>query len=214
MAEEKKSEEKVEKKEEGDVAGFDFTPYILWTVGGLIFFYVAYAVIFQTIEGMLNFVLFLNILQLICAILIIFFLFKLSGYILEYKHWTHKMEMWYVGKYKPEEEKSESISPERERYGRAKLHIESQYKEEWKIGVIELDNLLRDLLKAKGYNGETVADLLDDATKKGMRSVNSAWEGHRVRNRVVHEGLKYDFPKEEALKILRKYTEAFSELGL
>jgi len=69
-------------------------------------------------------------------------------------------------------------------------------------------------LKLKNYAGETVADLLKSGDADGMKTIDIAWEAHSVRNRIVHEGTKYDFSKEEADKVLRKYSTVFEELGI
>ena len=55
-----------------------------------------------------------------------------------------------------------------ERFYRAEAHIKSPHKEEWKTGLVEMDKLLKDLLIKKGYNGDTVLELLENAKSKGL----------------------------------------------
>ena len=210
MADAPKEEKKVE-------TSFDYKPlfkFIFWILSGLFILTLIYVVILQNEQTVLNFIYFLNGLQILLGFYLIFLFYKLHTYIERHKYWGNKIGEWYGKKYKPDVKNTENDNPNRTRFEKAKMHIASEYKEEWKIGIIELDNILRDLLKGKGYIGETVAELLDDGAKKGMITLDKAWEAHRVRNRVVHEGMNYDFPKEQAERTLRNYSSVFEELGI
>lgn len=205
---------KEEKKEEH---GFNYKPLfklIFYILAGLFIFAMIYIVILQNEQAVLNFIYFLNGLEILLGFYLIFLFYKLNTYIQRHAFWGGKIGAWYGKKYNPDKKSDFIESPTRAKFEKAKLQINSTHKEEWKIGVIELDNVLRDLLKSRGYVGETVAELLEDGGKKGMKTYDSAWEAHRVRNRVVHEGMGYDFTKEQAERTLRNYTSAFEELGI
>lgn len=160
-----------------------------------------------------NFIYFLNGLEILFLIYLIANVYKFYGYYHKFEHYCHHIQHIYDHKYHPEKKSSVTLTPEELRFERAKAHINSSYKEEWKIGVIELDTILKDLLKAK-YKGDTVGDLLNDAEKNGFKSISTAWEAHKVRNKIVHEGIKYEFDKAFAERVLRNYVVAFHELGL
>jgi hypothetical protein len=46
-----------------------------------------------------------------------------------------------------------------------------------------------------------------------LSSLNQAWEAHKVRNKVVHEGLKFDITRDEAVRAYRNYLTVFQNLG-
>jgi len=218
MADAHKEEPKKDAVKAPEAAPIDYAKIIwplFWIFSVVIILFVSYYLILINEELVLNFIKFLNILIVLLGLYFVFQVYKFIGYTYQFQYWSDKIGAWYGAKYKPDvKNPMESVSQNRVRFEKAKMHISSRYKEEWKIGVIELDNILRDLLKLKNYAGETVADLLKSGDADGMKTIDIAWEAHSVRNRIVHEGTKYDFSKEEADKVLRKYSTVFEELGI
>lgn len=187
---------------------------LFWILAIIMVAIFAYFIVLIDEQSIINFMKFLNILEVILGLYLVFLLYKLYTYTEQFKYWGDKIGDFYGKRYAPEKKEANASSPIVQRFEKAKQHISSNYKEEWKIGVIELDNILRDLLVSNGYLGETVAELLNDGLKKGMQTVEIAWEAHKVRNKVVHEGVKYAFSKESAEQVLRKYTTVFEELKI
>lgn len=79
----------------------------------------------------------------------------------------------------------------------------------WRIGVLEADMMLRDVLVAKGYKGDDVGELLMQAD---FGSVNLAWDAHKVRNRIAHDGSEYLLTEREARRVFALYESVFKEL--
>jgi hypothetical protein len=171
-------------------------------------------VAFMNPETAKSFTQYIYGLEVFFILYILFLGYTLYKQIKTFEHYSEKIGHFYETKYKPQEKKSEAISPIRLRYEKAQQHITSEFNEEWKIGIIELDTILKDLLKNKGYIGETVGELLKSADAKGMKTVNIAWEAHRVRNQVVHEGVKFELNNDAAMRAFKNYTTAFKELGI
>jgi len=88
-------------------------------------------------------------------------------------------------------------------------HIDSTEEIEWKMAIMEADIMLEDVLADLGYEGETVADKLKLAEEGGMKFVNEAWEAHKVRNKIAHEGMSYELPQREAKRIISLYENVF-----
>ncbi len=79
----------------------------------------------------------------------------------------------------------------------------------WRLGIIEADNLLYDVLKSKGYAGETMGDMLKVAN---FNSISEAWDAHKVRNRIAHEGSSYVLTEREARRIHSLYEQVLRDL--
>lgn len=79
----------------------------------------------------------------------------------------------------------------------------------WRIGLMEADNMLEQVLREKGYQGETVADMLKTAS---FKTVQLAWDAHGVRNRIAHEGSDFQLTEREAKRAFMLYESVFREL--
>lgn len=79
----------------------------------------------------------------------------------------------------------------------------------WRIGVMEADNMLREVLLDRGYVGEDVGEMLRSAH---FKTVNLAWEAHLVRNKIAHEGSNYTLTEREARRVFTLYESVFLEL--
>lgn len=79
----------------------------------------------------------------------------------------------------------------------------------WRIGLLEADNMLAEVLRDKGYQGETVADMLKEAS---FKTVQLAWDAHGVRNRIAHEGSDFELTEREAKRAFTLYESVFREL--
>jgi len=92
-------------------------------------------------------------------------------------------------------------------------HMGSENQAEWKLGILEADNILDVLLKERGYQGETLGERLKFAESKGLKTLNDAWEAHKARNTIVHEEATSPLTKRDARKIIDLYEKVFKELG-
>ncbi len=79
----------------------------------------------------------------------------------------------------------------------------------WRLGIIEADNLLYDVLKEKGYGGNSLGDMMKEAN---FNSISQAWDAHKVRNRIAHDGSAYHLTDREARRVYGLYEEVLREL--
>lgn len=84
---------------------------------------------------------------------------------------------------------------------------------DWRRAILEADVMLSDALRAYGYEGATVADQLRMANPIQMTTLNVAWEAHKVRNRVAHEGERLDLTERDVRATIDQYRRVFEELG-
>ena len=87
-------------------------------------------------------------------------------------------------------------------------YLESQNPADWKLAVIEADNLLLDLLSQLGFKGEGIGEKLKSTTQENFPPLPQAWEAHAVRNNVAHQS---DFPLSgrEAKRVIALYEGVF-----
>ena len=86
---------------------------------------------------------------------------------------------------------------------------EAQYK----LAIIEADKLLDEVLKLSGFKGETMADRLKQLNPNQLSNIDDVWQGHKIRNRIVHEP-DFSLKQAEALYAIEIYEKALKEFGL
>lgn len=90
-------------------------------------------------------------------------------------------------------------------------YMSSDQEALWRIGILEADNMLMDALREKGYAGEDLGEMLKNAN---FRSVQLAWDAHKVRNRIAHEGTTFTLTSHEAKRTFALYEAVFREMKL
>lgn len=96
------------------------------------------------------------------------------------------------------------------RWKKAQEHIHSENPNDWKHAIMEADIILDDLLTKLGYRGESIGEKLKRVEPGDMKSLNDAWEAHKVRNQIAHEhGFSLDH--RTAQNTLNQYKRVFEE---
>lgn len=94
-------------------------------------------------------------------------------------------------------------------------HIESlaegKTQHEWRQAIIEADILLHETLTKAGYSGDTVGEKLKTADSSGFETLQDAWEAHKVRNQIAHEGSHFELSESIAQRTLARYAQVFRE---
>ena len=93
-------------------------------------------------------------------------------------------------------------------------HINSENPAEWKLAILEADNMLDEILEDQGYVGETVAEKLKVMTPSRIASYEDIWEAHKVRNQIAHGGaIDMELTKKTARDTIAKFENAFKDFG-
>ncbi|MFA6608421.1 MAG: hypothetical protein WCT07_00735 [Candidatus Paceibacterota bacterium] len=79
----------------------------------------------------------------------------------------------------------------------------------WRIGIMEADNMLQEVLREKGYKGEGVGEMLKTAS---FKTIQMAWDAHNLRNRIAHEGSDFVLTEREAKRAFNLFESVFREL--
>ncbi len=92
-------------------------------------------------------------------------------------------------------------------------HASSHNTNDWKIAILDADSILDDVLKAKGYIGDTMADRLKAIDRGDLRNLDLAWEAHKYRNAIAH-GDSLEFNQHEVRRIISNFERVFKEFGV
>lgn len=91
-------------------------------------------------------------------------------------------------------------------------HMNSENPAEWKLAILEADNMLDSILDQNGYVGDSLGEKLKSINPGGLASYDDAWEAHKIRNQVAHEGSNMDFTRRTAQVAIGKFEKVFREL--
>ncbi len=94
---------------------------------------------------------------------------------------------------------------------KAKERVERGTQSEWKLSIMEADDMLDDILVRLGVSGSTIDERLTNAQKDIHLDLNFVKKAHVVRDNVVHDP-DYQLAKEEARDTLDIYEKTFQDL--
>lgn len=97
-------------------------------------------------------------------------------------------------------------------------HIRSQFESanpnDWRAAIIDADSLLEEVVTNLGYTGESLGAKLTSIRVNDFPTLQSAWEGHKMRNIIAHEGSSFVFTERQK-EITRRHFEAvFHDTGI
>lgn len=92
--------------------------------------------------------------------------------------------------------------------------ISSDNQNDWRQAIIEADIILAEILTKQGYHGETIGEQLKQAVIADFNTLNDAWEAHKVRNEIAHQGSSFELSETFAHDIIAKYRNVFHEFNI
>jgi hypothetical protein len=66
-------------------------------------------------------------------------------------------------------------------------HLESQEEKEFKIAIIEADEMIGDLVKRMGYKGENLGEIFKNVLEAQIESIAKVKKAHEIKNRIVQD---------------------------
>jgi hypothetical protein len=85
---------------------------------------------------------------------------------------------------------------------------------EWREAIIEADIMLDELLAKQGYRGDGVGEKLKSVEPHEFSTLSDAWEAHKVRNQIAHEGSAFDLSESLAHRTIARYESVFREFKM
>ena len=82
---------------------------------------------------------------------------------------------------------------------------------DWRRAILEADSMLHDLLTLRGFAGDDIGEQLRGANKTNFGTLDLAWEAHRLRNKIAHEGETLQLTERDIQATLDQYRRVFEE---
>lgn len=73
------------------------------------------------------------------------------------------------------------------RWGAIKKRLEKQEEKEFKIAIIEADEMIGDLVKRLGYPGENLGEVFQNVPEAQIESISKLKKAHEIKNRIVQD---------------------------
>lgn len=89
--------------------------------------------------------------------------------------------------------------------------ISSSNESDWRRAILDADIMLAELLKERGYPGDTLGDQLKMANPLQFITIDIAWEAHRMRNALAHLGEAFPLSERDARATIDQYRRVFEE---
>jgi len=89
--------------------------------------------------------------------------------------------------------------------------VEGESPSEWREAIIEADIMLEDLLTERGYDGAGVGEKLKAADPAHFKTLQDAWEAHKVRNQIAHQGSSFGLSEAITQRTVAHYEAVFRE---
>jgi len=104
-----------------------------------------------------------------------------------------------------------ALTLENKRWQKVLDLINSPNESDWRLAIIEADTMLHAILTRMQYAGDSIGEMLKGVERSDMKTLNDAWEAHKVRNRIAHEGSAVALSKHEAEHAINLYQRVFEE---
>lgn len=109
------------------------------------------------------------------------------------------------------EEESSAASVVNEKWQKVITHINSENPSDWKLAILECDIMLADILTELGYHQESISEQLKAVDPSDFLNIENAWEAHKIRNQIAHEGSEFAINEREAKRVIGLYETVFRE---
>ena len=97
------------------------------------------------------------------------------------------------------------------RWQRIRDQVRSEDEQQARLAILEADIMLNELLDVLGYRGETMAEKMRQVPRSSFQTIDMAWEAHKVRNKIAHEGSEHPISVREADRVIGMYEKIFRE---
>jgi len=103
---------------------------------------------------------------------------------------------------------------ENKQWQQVKELIASNNPQSWRIAILEADAMLEDMTKAMNIRGDTLGERLKSIEPSDFLTLQKAWEAHKIRNQIAHQGSRFVLEQRQALLAIQMYEEVFHEFKL
>ena len=108
----------------------------------------------------------------------------------------------------------QDIDSVRKRWNAIVGHANSENPNDWRHASIEADIMLDEMLDAQGYKGATMGEKMKQVERSDFNTIDMAWEAHKMRNRIAHEGSNQVLNERLIRQTIAQYQSVFREFEL
>lgn len=91
-------------------------------------------------------------------------------------------------------------------------HVASGNHNEWRLAILEADIILDEIVYERfGDLGDTLGERLKKVDRSDFNTIDKAWEAHRIRNSIAHEGSAFELSERDLRQTLNLYRDVFEE---
>jgi hypothetical protein len=94
----------------------------------------------------------------------------------------------------------------RAKWAKVRVKLDSKNESDYKVAIIEADNIIDDLLARMNYKGENMGERLDNITPGQIENIEDLRTAHETRNRIIHDE-NFVLTKVEAKKTFEYYED-------
>lgn len=120
---------------------------------------------------------------------------------------TDKFKSHFTPMKKPEERANA-------RWQNIERMFDSANPNDWRVAIIEADSMLEEFIRSLGYPGSNMGEQMKNIKPGEFPTLQNAWEAHKVRNRIAHEGMNYQLSQREVTITRRHYETVFHDARL
>ncbi|MCX6720056.1 MAG: hypothetical protein NTV36_03045, partial [Candidatus Staskawiczbacteria bacterium] len=99
------------------------------------------------------------------------------------------------------------------RWNKIKKRTESGVEADYKLAIIDADDLLEEVLDNRGYEGKDFEEAIQKASKLLLPVLSDILSAHEIRNSIVYNP-DYKLSIDYAKKMLEIYESAINSIGL
>lgn len=107
--------------------------------------------------------------------------------------------------------KTEEVGNVNPHWERVLTLINSLNENDWRLAIIEADIMLDDILSKLSLPGDTIGDKLKAVERSDFTTIDNAWEAHKIRNQIAHEGPSFRLNHHEAKRVIGLFETVFNE---
>jgi len=125
-----------------------------------------------------------------------------------YLQWRYMQDFWEFFTFRPFGAKRIT-----KLWNKILKRLDTGMESEYKLALIEADDMLDSSLKRMGYTGQTLEEKLGKLTSATIANIDDIYQAHEIRNTIVHNP-DYRLSLDEARSTLDIYEKAFNSLQL
>jgi len=148
-----------------------------------------------------------RIVFIFCAAIFLVFViyFMLNSSWLQYKFLEDTSEFFHWQAYE--------VKQANRQWSKIKKRIESGIESDYKIAIIDADDLLVEALDRRGYEGKDFKEVVDKASKIIADDLKDVLDAHEIRNSIVYNP-DFKISADEVKRILAIYESAVKNIGV